>query len=238
MNGLTTFVFPIYTCSVRQEENSLKLNINDILQDLRDSNPEIKRMAAKALAQHGDSAQYLIIEALETADRDTATIIYDTLFDTPGNFTKVFYKGTKERDPHIRSQSIRYLFRNGSFKPNEGIDWLNDRDPYVRRRVISYLSWMNDRSSLSTIMHIAVRDADPKVRKDALKLASVWGRKNDAGNLIDALKDKDTEVKIQAICTLKKITGEDFGNPTGASEDELSWIVAKWQSWWKIVKDA
>lgn len=97
---------------------------------------------------------------------------------------------------------------------------------------------MNDRSSLGTIMHLAVRDSDPKVRKDALKLVSVWGRKNDAGNLIDALKDKDIEVKIQAICTLKKITGEDFGNPTGATEDELSWIVAKWQSWWKIVKDA
>ncbi len=216
----------------------MALNMNDILQDLKDSNPEIKRMAAKALTQQGNASQNLIIEALESADKDTATIMYDTLFDTPGNFTKVFYKGTEERDPHIRCQSIRYLFRNGAFKPSEGIQWLNDHDPYVRRRVISYLSWMNDRSSLGTIMHLAVRDSDPKVRKDALKLVSVWGRKNDAGNLIDALKDKDIEVKIQAICTLKKITGEDFGNPTGATEDELSWIVAKWQSWWKIVKDA
>lgn len=230
--------FPFILAVFGQEVNPLTLNMNDILQDLKDSNPEIKRMAAKALAQNGDASQNLIIEALESADKDTATIMYDTLFDTPGNFTKVFYKGTEERDPHIRCQSIRYLFRNGSFKPSEGIDWLNDHDPYVRRRVISYLSWMNDRSSLGTIMHIAVRDADPKVRKDALKLASVWGRKNDAGNLIDALKDKDAEVKIQAICTLKKITGEDFGNPSGATEDELSWIVAKWQSWWKIVKDA
>lgn len=230
--------FPFILAMFGQEVNPLTLNMNDILQDLKDSNPEIKRMAAKALAQQGDTSQHLIIEALESADKDTATIMYDTLFDTPGDFTKVFYKGTEERDPHIRCQSIRYLFRNGSFKPSEGITWLNDRDPYVRRRVISYLSWMNDRSSLSTIMHIAVKDNDPKVRKDALKLASVWGRKNDAGNIIDALKDKDAEVKIQAICTLKKITGEDFGNPSGATDDELSWIVAKWQGWWKIIKDA
>jgi HEAT repeat protein len=229
--------FPFILALFMQEVNPLTLNMNDILQDLKDSNPEIKRLAARALAQQGDSSQNLILDALESADRDTAAIMYETLFDAPGDFTKVFNKGTKEKDPYIRSQSIRYLFRNGSFNPTEGVNWLNDRDPYVRRRVISYLSWMNDRSSLGSIMHVAVKDEDPKVRKEALKLASVWGRKNDAGNIIDALKDKDAEVKVQAIFTLKKITGEDFGNPSGASDDELSWIVAKWQGWWKIIKD-
>jgi HEAT repeat protein len=220
-----------------QEVKTLKLTINEILQDLRDSSQEIKRIAAKALAQQGASAQNAVIDALESADGDTARVIYDTLFDAPGDFSQVFQRGTSVKDPHIRCQSIRYLFRNGSFNPSDGISWLTDKDPYVRRRVISYLSWMNDRSSLGSIMNLAIKDADPKVRIDALKLTSVWGRKDDAGNIIDALKDKNGDVRIQAIFTLKKITGEDFGDPLGATEDELTWIIARWQGWWKIARE-
>jgi len=211
--------------------------MDDILQDLRDSDPEIKRLAAKALAQHGNLEQARIAEALNSSDKLTSTIVYDTLFDAPGDFTPLFHSGVKDSDPHIRCQSIRYLFRNGSFKPSEGIQWLKDSDPYVRRRVISYLSWMNDRSSLDSIMMLAVKDEDAKVRKDALKLVSVWGRKADAGNIIQALSDSDMEVKIQAISTLKKITGEDYGDPSNASDDELSWIIAKWNGWWKIARE-
>ena len=42
---------------------------------------------------------------------------------------------------------------------------------------------------------------------------------------------------MHAIHALKRLTGEDFGDPIGASDDEFEWIVAKWQGWWEIMKE-
>jgi len=218
-------------------EGVLKLSLDQILVDLKDGDPEIKRMATKALVQQGPRPQEMFVSILEQADRPTIMVIYDVLFDAPGDFSTVFQRGSEDHDPHVRCLAIRYLFRNGSFKRHDGIRWLKDGDPYVRRRVISYLSWINDRASLKPIITLAIEDPDPKVRRDALRLVGVWGRTQDAGKIIAVLEDKDSEVRTQAIQTLKKITGEDFGEPVGASENELAWIIARWQGWWEITKE-
>lgn len=215
----------------------MKLSIDQILEDLKDNDPEIKRLAAKALVQHASRPDEVALSVLEQSDKTTAQVIYDVLFDAPGDYTKVFRRGAEDEDPCVRCHAIRYLFRNKAFKRDDGLRWLTDEDPYVRRRVISYLSWINDRASLAPILGLATQDSDPRVRKDALRLISVWGRREDAGHIMVALEDKDAEVRTQAIHTLKKITGEDFGEPVDASDDELAWIVARWQGWWEITKE-
>lgn len=214
----------------------MKLSIDQILEDLRDNDPEIKRLAAKALVQQTSRPDEVALSALEQADRTTSQIIYDVLFDAPGDYTQVFRRGAQDTDPCVRCHAIRYLFRNKAFHRDDGLRWLSDEDPYVRRRVISYLSWINDRASIEPILALATQDPDPYVRRDALRLVSVWGKRADAGRIMAALEDTDPEVRTQAIHTLKKITGENFGEPTGASEDELEWIVARWQGWWEITK--
>jgi HEAT repeat protein len=117
------------------------------------------------------------------------------------------------------------------------VGWLSDSDPYVRRRVISYLFWINDRSALEPVVRISLDDPEQAVRKDALRLVGIWGGGREIPEVIQALEDSSFDVRMQAIRTLKRLTGEDFGEPIGASDDEFEWIIAKWQGWWELMKE-
>lgn len=211
--------------------------IEQAIADLKDDSPDIKRMAAKAILKGCPSPEDIFAPVLKDADSTTTKIIYDVLSDSNHDFSSIFMDATKDNDPRVRRQAIRYLFRKGNFKIDDGITWLDDHDPYVRRRVLSYLAWNREHLALEKIAHISVTDNDPIVQKEALKLLGVWGSKEDAGLIIKALEDNNTDVRIQAIKTLEKITGEGFGEPVGASEDELEWIIAKWQGWWEIMRE-
>lgn len=214
-----------------------RVSLDQILRDLKDDDPEIKKMAAKAILRESSPADQVIADILKEADKPTATAIYDVLFDDSTDFAAIFQEATADPDARVRRQAIRYLFRRGFFTVEDGIKWLEDPDPYVRRRVISYLFWLNGKPAIDAIMRLAVEDPDPMVRKDALRLIAIWGDKQDAYPVIKALEDSSLEVRMQAIHALKRLAGEDFGEPAGASDDEFEWIVAKWQGWWEIMKE-
>ena len=209
--------------------------LNQILKDLFDSDPEIKKMAAKAILRDADEPAQVFSSILKEADRPTATVIYDVLFDAEGDFSSIFRVATGDDDAQVRNRAIRYLFRRGMLLPQDGLSWLEDSDPFVRRRVISYLFWMNDRTSLEAVVRLSNTDPDPMVRKDCLRLISIWGTKSEVPHLIKALDDPSHMVRTQAVHALKRLTGEDFGEPLGASPEEFEWIVAKWQGWWEIM---
>jgi hypothetical protein len=137
----------------------------------------------------------------------------------------------------VRARAIRYLFRRGAFRPEDGIKWLEDSDSYVRRRVISYIFWLNDKSSLGAVARLCIEDPDESVRKDCLRLIAIWGSIENVEQVIQALEDPSHEVRMQAVQTLKKLTGEDFGEPLGASSEEFEWIIARWQGWWEIMRE-
>jgi len=212
------------------------VGLEQIIRDLSDNDPEIKRMAAKALLKESSSIE-ILKTILEDADRPTATAIYDVLFDADNDYSSIFRHAANDPDPLVRRQGIRYLFRKGRFKVEDGISWLEDPDPYVRRRVVTYLFWINDSSALMPVIKVACEDPEPAVRKDAIRLIGVWGEKTDVQYILKALEDPSPEVRLQTIQTLKRLTGEDFGDPIGSSADELEWIVAKWQGWWEIMKE-
>jgi HEAT repeat protein len=213
------------------------VGLNQILRDLLDSDPEIKKMAAKVILRESSDPAKVFSSALKQADRPTASVIYDTLFDADNDFSSIFREATKDADAQVRARAIRYLFRKGRFRPEDGITWLTDSDPYVRRRVICYLFWVNDRVSLENVVILSTDDPDPLVRKDCLRLISIWGTKDHVSQVIKALDDPSHEVRIQAVHTMKRLTGEDFGEPVGASPEEFEWIVAKWQGWWEIMRE-
>lgn len=213
------------------------VGLDQMLRDLYDADPEIKKMAARAILKESPDPAEIFSSALKDADKPTSDAIYDTLFDADSDFTGIFKAATGHDDPDIRARAIRYLFRKGSFDPKDGTRWLADSDPYVRRRVISYLFWMNDPPSLKKVAILCTEDPDESVRKDCLRLVSIWGSDGDVEQVVRALEDKSHEVRIQAVQTLKKLTGEDFGDPLSASSEEFEWIVAKWQGWWEIMRE-
>lgn len=96
---------------------------------------------------------------------------------------------------------------------------------------------MNDAPSLEKVASLCTEDPDESVRKDCLRLVSIWGSDGDVEQVVRALEDKSHEVRIQAVQTLRKLTGEDFGDPLSASSEEFEWIVAKWQGWWEIMRE-
>jgi HEAT repeat protein len=214
-----------------------RVGLDQILEDLTDNDPEIKKLAARALLKDSSCSDELISSILQDADKATSTILYETLFDDDKDFPAVFHTAASDQDPSVRRMAIRYLFRRGSFALDDGIAWLRDRDPYVRRRVISYLFWINDRSALESVVRLSLEDPEQAVRKDALRLVGIWGGKGEIPHAIKALEDSSLEVRMQAVRTLKRLTGEDFGEPGGASEDEFEWIIAKWQGWWELMKE-
>ncbi|MBN2298353.1 MAG: HEAT repeat domain-containing protein [Deltaproteobacteria bacterium] len=213
-----------------------RVGLDQILRDLKDSDPEIKRMAAKAILKE-PSPEKLIADILKDADKPTAMAVYDVLFDDNEDYSAIFMDASADPDPRIRRQAIRYLFRRGSFDEEKAVNWLEDPDPFVRRRVISYLFWLNGSSATASVMRLAIEDPDAAVRRDAIKLIAMWGDKKDAQCIISILEDPSVEVRMHAIHALKRLTGEDFGDPIGASDDEFEWIVAKWQGWWEIMKE-
>jgi hypothetical protein len=75
------------------------------------------------------------------------------------------------------------------------------------------------------------------VRKDALRLVGIWGSRKDVQHVILTLDDDAVEVRVQAVRTMKRLTGEDFGEPLGVTGDEFEWIVAKWQGWWELMRE-
>jgi HEAT repeat protein len=211
------------------------IGLNQIMRDLTDSDPEIKKMAAKAILRESDDPAQLLSTVLKDADRPTATVIYDILFDADDDFSLIFREAAESPDAQVRARAIRYLFRRGMLYPQDGIKWLEDPDPYVRRRVISYLFWINDKNSLEAVSILSNTDPDPMVRKDCLRLISIWGTKKDVPHALKALEDPSHHVRMQAINALRRLTGEDFGEPMGASPEEFEWIVAKWQGWWELM---
>ncbi len=213
------------------------VGLNQMLRDLHDADPEIKKMAAKAILKETPDPAEVFSTVLKDADRPTSNAVYDILFDAEADFTVLFRSATEHDDPGIRARAIRYLFRRGSFHPHDGVRWLADGDPYVRRRVISYLFWMNDGDSLQEVARLCTEDPDESVRKDCLRLISIWGSEGDVGKVIKVLEDTSPEVRLQAVQTLKKLTGEDFGDPLNASPEEFEWIVARWQGWWEIMRE-
>jgi len=214
-----------------------RVGLEQILRDLHDIDPEIKKMAAKAILREPSCSGQLVASILKDADKPTAAALYDTLFDDENDYTAVFFDATADPDPRVRRQAIRYLFRRGSFTAEDGLRWLRDNDPYVRRRVIGYLFWINDRSAIDSVVRLVLDDPDPMVRKDALRLVGIWGGRKDVQHVVQALDDSSVEVRIQAIRTMKRLTGEDFGEPLGVSDDEFEWIIAKWQGWWELMKE-
>ncbi len=189
------------------------------------------------MLHHSDQPEKLVASVIEDSDKITQAVIYGVLFEAEGDYSPIFINAADDEDAKIRRMAIRYIFRKGRFCLEDGLRWLSDGDPYVRRRVINYISWINDSQALQPICRLAVEDPDPMVRNDALKLIAVWGSRDDAGIIMQALGDEDLDVRTQAIYTLSRITGEDFGEPIGLSEDELEWIIAKWQAWWEIVEE-
>lgn len=213
------------------------IGLNQILRDLQDEDPEIKKMAARAILKETKDPSRVLFEVLKDADKPTSGAIYDILFDAESDFSDIFRAATLDEDPRVRARAIRYLFRRGAFKPEDGIKWLEDSDSYVRRRVISYLFWLNDKSSLGAVARLCTEDPDESVRKDCLRLMSIWGSIDDVDQVIRALEDPFHEVRMQAVQTLKRLTGEDFGEPLGTSSEEFEWIIARWQGWWEIMRE-
>jgi len=210
--------------------------LDQMLKDLLDPDPTIKKMAARAILRESDDPGQVLAGALDGADTQTLEAVLDVLFNSDGDFTEIFSGMTRHEDASIRAKAIRYLFRKGAFTPADAVAWLEDADPYVRRRAISYLFWMNDAPSLASVSRMCTTDPDESVRKDCLRLLSIWGGEKDLEHVIKALEDESFEVRLQAVQTLRRLTGEDFGDPAGAAPDEFEWIVAKWQGWWELTR--
>ncbi len=209
------------------------MQIERVLADLKDRDIQVKRLAIKAILKDSEKPDDIMATALESADSLTKEIVYDEVFNDTRDFSSLFFEATKDADPRIRATAIRYLFQKNSLKMEDALTWLEDGDPYVRRRTLSYLAWTTE-VPIKKISRLALADNDLSLRKEALRVLGVKRSREAVGDVIKVLNDAEGDLKVQAIKTLEKITGVGFGEAMGASDEELEWISAKWISWWDL----
>ncbi len=211
------------------------MQIDRALTDLRDKDLEIKKMAVRAILKEIKDPEDIMSPVLKDADNSTKEIVYDALFEDSRDFSTLFHEAAKDPDPKIRGIAIRYLLRKGEVDIKTAIKWLDDKDPYVRRRVLSYLGWTKDQDTLKKVACLAVADSDPALRKEALGILGIWESKEAVGDVIKILDDEEIEFKRRAMKILEKITGKNFGDPYSVPDEELEWISVKWKSWWELM---
>lgn len=89
------------------------VGLDQMLRDLCDADPEIKKMAARAILKESSNPAKVFSSVLKDADGPTSEAIYDILFDADADFSGIFMSATEHEDPVVRARAIRYLFRRG-----------------------------------------------------------------------------------------------------------------------------
>ena len=122
-----------------------------------------------------------------------------------------------EQDPVLRAQILRTL---GHF-PTERAGTilaagLNDHERDVRIAACEALGVRGGEVSVKELSRVLTEDADIDVRLAAARSLGDTGSPQGVAALGNALDDQDPALQFRAITSMKKISGQDFGNDLDA----------------------
>ncbi len=98
-----------------------RVGLDQISVDLKDSDPEIKKLAAKALLKDASCSGELIASILKDADKADGYGLYDILFDDENDFSSVFRAASESSRPQGEAARPSAICSGGAFTIEDGI---------------------------------------------------------------------------------------------------------------------
>lgn len=121
-----------------------------------------------------------------------------------------------EADPLIRIEIVRALSGYPTTAAASVLDAaVDDSDPDVRLAACQAWGKRGGAEAAAKLSEVLSSDMDTDVRLTALQALGEAGDAGAVAALGEALEDRDPATQYQAMQSLRKVTGEDFGNDVG-----------------------
>jgi hypothetical protein len=155
------------------------------------------------------------IEALQQLAGRSANLTPQELLTTGAELTETF---KNERDPHIRRAIVQTLAAlPGNFADEALLEALQDPVASVRCAACEAWATRSDANQALAVLHERVTtDQDPDVRLTAVQAMSRLELPESVQYLASALDHRDPAMRITAIESLQKVSGENFGSDLNA----------------------
>jgi len=214
------------------EDMKVRKDVQGLVQALKAGNPAIRRSAALALGEFGDSrAVEPLIEALRLSEQ---AFLSNIDFDFNMQFMDIIASalgkiGEPAVGPLIHAlkdvDTSKALIKVGIPAVDSLIQLLRDSNETVRCRVSYSLGEIKDIRAVEPLIQ-SLKDDDARVRRNAAQALGEFGDQRAVELLIHSLRDKDTDVRMSAAVALG-----DIGDPmaieplTQGLKNDTKWTV-------------
>jgi HEAT repeat protein len=192
------------------EISSLQTILNQAKADLKHPDPKVKILAIQYLQKSDPSvALSLLQEILSDQDPEVRARALDALRKLRNPIAcPLLKKYLKDKDPGVRVAALRAIFQMGEkLDLNILFQFLDDESAWVRQKVATLLGWSQVEGVLPILMEMS-KDQDLKVRKAALfSLLTLYPEESEE-RLLEALTEKDPDLRKWVKDTLGKIAGK------------------------------
>jgi HEAT repeat protein len=197
---------------------------NALLLVLKDPNPEVRRLAAKALGQIGEiSSVDFLIDALADPDRGvraTAAIALGN-YRHPMAAQKIMDAYSTAKAP-VRADMIFVLAHiNDILAVPFLVNQAKDPDPDVRAAIMLALGKLRDGRAVPALL-AGLQDSDEITRANAAYALGAYYSPEVIDALINKLADSAKRVQEAVVESLTGLTGINLGTDQ-----------SRWQSWWR-----
>jgi len=176
--------------------------------DLRHPDPQVRILAIRYYLEksYPSIPLSLLQEILSDRDPDVRAQTLRSLvkFRNPV-VSPLLKKYLKDRDEKVRVVALRGMFQfQEKIDLNLFLQFLSDESPWVRRKVATLLGWAQLEGALPILKELS-RDVHSMVRRAALfSLATLYPDESE-NLLVEAMTDRDPEVRKWAKATLEKM---------------------------------
>ena len=234
------------------DSTRVQRTLQEFERNLHSSDPDVRHAALDVLAT--TSPNYFETTALRLSrDEDPFVVMHAAealgRLDTPqarAALADVIAPGksTKESAPDkavtyyglARIRAIEALGQSGDVSYLGLIErYVDDPNEYVQLAAMVGIAQLGKSEAVPQLQRFFF-STDPVTRKNAAYALRYSTVPNAVGILINAITDKDSNVREQAITSLKELTGQSFegGAAAGGSPEN---IQNEWRSWWRAHKD-
>jgi HEAT repeat protein/cyclophilin family peptidyl-prolyl cis-trans isomerase len=182
-----------------------------LIEQLHNFHSQVRRSAALALARLQDP-QGTNALLIATRDNDAGVVwsaVYALRDSSSNRITSTILSLLQHEDPWVRAYTARTLSKDKSKRVTRGIiKALADKDWHVAAAAAAALGEIGDKAAVQHLGQVANKHSSHHIRKAAVTALGKIGNKAGRDFIIQALLDKSTGVRIEALKAIAEISGD------------------------------